>query len=89
MNCWDEVGEFSQRERRLVAKISGFNELAWGSKSVTIGHDLPGDEWQGAIQTAVKDFDTQPWMMQEYIPGRVVEHPYFDDETGEVKMINL
>ena len=87
VNCWDEVGEFSQRERRLVAKISGFNELAWGSKSVTIGHDLPGDEWQGAIQTAVKDFDTQPWMMQEYIPGRVVEHPYFDDETGEVKMM--
>ncbi len=87
VNSWDEVGTFSQKERRLVAKISGFNELAWGSKSVTIGHDLPGDEWQQAIETAIKDFDTQPWMMQEYQPGRVVEHPYFDDETGEVKVM--
>jgi len=87
VNSWNEVANFSQKDRQLVAKISGFNELAWGSKSVTIGHDLSGDEWKDAIETAINDFDAQPWMMQQYEPGRVVEHPYFEEETGEVKIM--
>ncbi len=87
VNTWSEVGDFSQKERRLVAKLSGFNELAWGSKSVTIGHDLSGEDWKVAIEQAVNDFDTQPWMMQQYQPGRVVEHPYFDEATGAVKIM--
>jgi len=87
VNKWDEVGGFSQKDRRLVAKISGFNELAWGSKSVTIGHDMSGDEWSDAIKNAVNSFDHEPWMMQEYHAGRVVEHPYFDEESGEVKIM--
>ena len=48
---------------------------------------MPGDEWRDAIHKAVKDFDTQPWMMQKFEQGRVVEHPYFDNETGEVKIM--
>ncbi len=87
VNHWSEVGDFSQKERRLVAKISGFNELAWGSKSVTIGHDMSGDDWSAAIETAVASFDHEPWMMQKYHTGRVVEHPYFDEESGEVKIM--
>ncbi len=87
VNSWQEVGEFSQRYRRLVAKISGFSELAWGSKSVTIGHDMSGDDWANALEQAVDSFDHQPWMMQQYQAGRVVEHPYFDQDTGEVKIM--
>lgn len=87
VNSWEEVGEFSQKDRQLVAKISGFNELAWGSKSVTIGHDLSGDDWRKAIKKAIDDFSTQPWMMQQYHPGRIVEQPYFDADTGEVKIM--
>ncbi len=85
VNSWQEVGMFSQKERQLVAKVSGFSELAWGSKSVTIGHDMAGDAWARAIEKALQDFPTQPWMMQEFKPGRVIEHPYFDAETGAVK----
>ena len=87
VNRWQEVGEFSQKDRRLVAKVSGFSELAWGSKSVTIGHDMPKQEWSAAIENAVSEFDSQPWMMQEYKAGRVIEHPYFDADTGEVKIM--
>ena len=87
VNKWSEVGDFSQKDRRLVAKISGFNELAWGSKSVTIGHDMSGDEWSAAIKKAVDSFNHEPWMMQDYHAGRVVEHPYFDQESGEVKIM--
>lgn len=87
VNSWDEVKGFSQAERRLVVKISGFSELAWGSKSVQIGHDLPGSEWGEVIDTAVGQFGESPWVMQEYHAGRIVEHPYFDAETGERKMM--
>ena len=87
VSSWSEVAAFSQKERHLVAKISGFNELAWGSKSVTIGHDMPAEEWSQAIENAVNDFDSQPWMMQQFKQGRIVEHPYFDNESGEVKIM--
>ncbi len=83
VNSWKEVGEFSQKERRLVAKVSGFSELAWGSKSVKIGHDMSRQEWADVVEDATYAFDHQPWVMQEYHAGRVVEHPYFDPETGE------
>jgi len=87
VNSWDEVKNFSQSERRLVVKISGFNELAWGSKSVQIGHDLPKDEWGAVIDKAIGQFGKSPWIMQEYHAGRVVKHPYFDAETGEKKVM--
>ncbi|MFC5051510.1 hypothetical protein ACFPK9_12935 [Rubritalea spongiae] len=87
VNCWDDVAEFSQKERRLVVKVSGFSELAWGSKSVQIGHDMPREDWAAAIERAVSEFDHQPWMMQVYHAGRIVEHPYFDPETGKEKLM--
>lgn len=87
VNSWKEVGEFSQKDRRLVAKVSGFSELAWGSKSVKIGHDMSRQEWADAVEDATYAFDHQPWVMQEYHAGRVVEHPYFDPETGEEKLM--
>lgn len=87
VNRWSEVGGFSQKDRRLVAKISGFNELAWGSKSVTIGHDMSGGDWSSAIENALDSYDREPWMMQEYHPGRIVEHPYFDKDSGEVRIM--
>ncbi|MDB4430109.1 hypothetical protein N9283_04830, partial [Akkermansiaceae bacterium] len=63
-------------------KISGFDERAWGSRGVLIGHDLPSEEWSAAISTAQDDFTTQPWVVQEFSETRLVEHPYFDPETG-------
>lgn len=82
VNSWDEVAEFSQKLRRLVLKISGFNELAWGSRGVFMGHDMPSDEWSQAVKKAQADFDAQPWVMQDFAEARLVEHPYFDSETG-------
>lgn len=87
VHSWREVAEFSQKQRELVVKISGFSELAWGSKSVAIGHDMPKDDWKQTIDTALEQYGSQPWLMQEFKPGRVVEHPYFDAETGEVKLM--
>ncbi|MGJ8696417.1 MAG: hypothetical protein ACSHYF_08860 [Verrucomicrobiaceae bacterium] len=87
VNSWDEVAEFSQKERRLVLKVSGFNELAWGSRGVIIGHDVSSGEWAESIRQATEDFDQQPWVMQEFSETRLVEHPYFDSETGEERLM--
>lgn len=85
VSSWDEVGEFSQKDRRLVLKISGFSELAWGSRGVTIGHDVPSEEWQSQVRDAQDQFESQPTVMQEFQETRLVEHPYFDPDTGERK----
>ncbi len=87
VSSWDEVGEFSQKDRRLVLKVSGFSELAWGSRGVTIGHDEPADEWKTAVTEALTEFDSQPRVMQEFEETKLVEHPYFDPETGERRIM--
>ncbi len=86
VNSWDEVAKFSQKLRRLVLKISGFHETAWGSRGVHIGHDLPQGEWDEKLRAAMADFEQQPWIMQEFREGRIVEHPAFQ-EDGSVEMV--
>jgi len=84
-HSWDDVADFSQKDRELVLKVSGFSELAWGSRGVYIGHDLPSTEWRNHLATATAAIDSQPRMMQEYHAGKIITHPYFDPETGEEK----
>jgi hypothetical protein len=86
VNSWEEVANFSQKERRLVLKISGFHETAWGSRGVHIGHDLSQAEWAEKVHAAMADFGKQPWIMQEFREGRLVEHPVFR-EDGSVEMM--
>ena len=49
---WQELKRFSQKQRELVLKISGFSEHAWGSRGVYVGHDLPASEWMAAVDRA-------------------------------------
>lgn len=87
VNDWSEVAAFSQKKRRLVLKISGFSELAWGSRGVIIGHDAPGNEWAKALERACAEFHTQPWILQEFREARLVDQPYYDPVTGSVEMM--
>lgn len=87
VSSWKDVEKFSQKDRRLVLKISGFNELAWGSRGVTIGHDVPSGEWSAALAKAQADFGTAPWMVQEFQETKLVEHPYFDPATGDLRIM--
>ncbi|MFD0895437.1 hypothetical protein KBB96_20125 [Luteolibacter ambystomatis] len=86
VNSWEEVAAFSQKERQLVLKISGFHETAWGSRGVYIGHDLPGTEWKARIDEALASADEQPWLLQEFREGRLIEHPVFNAD-GSVEMM--
>ncbi len=73
---WEELKKFSQRERELVIKISGFSELAWGSRSVKVGQDLSHEDWARAIEVALGDWERQPWILQRFHHSRVVEMDY-------------
>jgi hypothetical protein len=85
-HSWGEVANFSQKERQLVLKVSGFHETAWGSRGVFIGHDMPGPEWSQRLHTALEQSSEQPWILQEFREGRRVEHPVFR-EDGSVEMM--
>ncbi|MFT5471014.1 MAG: hypothetical protein ACI8UO_006147 [Verrucomicrobiales bacterium] len=81
---FEELGEFSQRERNFVLKISGFSEKAWGSRGVHMAADLSQTEWTGALKEAIDSFPTHPYILQEFHKGRLVEHPWVDEETQQL-----
>lgn len=85
VNSWDEVAEFSQKQRDLILKISGFSELAWGSRSVSLGSDLSHAEWKAALREALEGFGEHPYILQRFHKGRLVEQPYFDPTTGGLR----
>lgn len=87
INRWEELMNFSQKERHLVAKISGFHESAWGARGVYVGHDLSGSEWSSVIEKALSDFTKHPWILQQFVTGRIVEHPYFEEGTGNQRIM--
>ncbi len=81
---WRELAAASQRDRRYVVKPSGFSELAWGSRGVSIGHDLSQQEWARTLDDALASFDQVPWILQEFRKGRQVVLPYHDARTDEL-----
>src|SRR6478735_2228055 len=85
-HSWEEVANFSQKERKLVLKVSGFHETAWGSRGVFIGHDMPTSEWSERLHTALNQSSEQPWILQEFREGRRIEHPVFRDD-GSIEMM--
>lgn len=84
VNHWRELGGFSQRQRELILKISGYSELAWGSRGVDLAQDLSQGEWQRAIDRALEMFPNHPMLLQRFHKGRLVEHDYLDPASGEV-----
>ena len=84
-HSWEEVANFSQKERQLVLKVSGFHETAWGSRGVFIGHDMSSAEWSERLHAALEQSSEQPWILQEFREGRRIEHPvYREDGTVEL-----
>ena len=82
---WREAAKFSQKERDLLLKVSGFSPLGWGSRGVVLGADLPHSEWEKRIDHALANFAIQPTILQQFHKGSLFEHPYYDGESGEVR----
>ena len=82
---WREAIRFSQKDRDLLLKVSGFSPLGWGSRGVSLGADLAHAEWEKRIDNALTTFDSSPTIMQRFHKGKLFEHPYWDANSGELK----
>lgn len=82
---WSDLSAATQKQRHFVLKPSGFSELAWGSRGVSVGHDLPQHEWTAAIEAALAAFPRTPYVLQEFHKGRQYQVDYFDALSGEIR----
>ncbi len=82
---WRQLGDATQRERRLVIKPSGFSELAWGGRGVVVGHDQPAAAWRDALEAALEAFSSTPHIVQEFHVARRDEVTYFEEPSGAVR----
>jgi len=85
INDWREAGALSQKERDLLIKVSGFSPLGWGSRGVLVGSDVPQGEWERALDEALTTFQTSPRIVQRFHKARLIDHPYWDNATGETR----
>jgi hypothetical protein len=81
---WHEMAKFSQKQRELVIKISGFDAEAWGARSVTVGHDVSATEWAAALEHALGSFPSKPYILQRFHRSRVVETEWADLEKNQL-----
>lgn len=79
VGSWTELERATQKERQFVIKPSGFSELAWGSRGVSIGHDLPQAEWVDALRHALGSFPTTPYILQTFHKGRLFDMDFLDE----------
>ena len=78
---WSEMKKFGNKERELVIKVSGWSDQAWGSRGVSIGHDLSIDEWGAVIDHALTSFSRNPYLMQRFARAKVIAHPVWNEAT--------
>ena len=85
---WRELAKFSQKDRHLLLKVSGFSPLGWGSRGIALGSDLPHSEWEKRIEQALTNFENQPTILQRFHKGKLFEHRYWDNKSSELKTMN-
>jgi hypothetical protein len=82
---WREAAKFSQKDRDLLLKVSGFSPLGWGSRGIALGSDLAHAEWQKRIEHALATFESSPTILQRFHKGRLFEHSYWEPDSGDLK----
>lgn len=87
INGFSELKTFTQKERALVLKLSGFGERAWGSRSVTMGQDVSQTEWGQAVDEAIESFPTAPFVLQRFHPGKIVTHPWWNPDSDQIEIM--
>ncbi|MGF1529869.1 MAG: hypothetical protein ACFCU4_00740 [Puniceicoccaceae bacterium] len=77
---WEELANGTQKERNLILKISGFDESAWGARSVTLGSDVSREEWGRALIEATRSWPDAPYILQEYHKPIRQRHTLFSED---------
>jgi len=84
---WREAAKFSQKDRDLLLKVSGFSPLGWGSRGIALGSDLPHADWEKRMEHALATFESSPTILQRFHKGRLFEQSYWDPVSGELKVM--
>jgi hypothetical protein len=84
-HSWAEVGNFSQKRRNFILKVSGFSERAWGSRGVVVASDLPQREWQNELESALAAFPSQPHILQVFHAGRLFDAEFWTSAHDEIQ----
>jgi hypothetical protein len=79
---WHQLKLFSQKERELILKVSGFSEHAWGARGVYLGSDLSHAEWSEAVDRALRHFNESPFVLQRYEKPKVIQSHWWDFEKA-------
>lgn len=85
---WSELSEFTQSQRELVIKISGFSENAWGSRGVWVGSDLSKKEWTHVVEDSLRQFSSSPHILMRFVPGKTIPASWFNFETDSRERMN-
>jgi hypothetical protein len=64
--------------------VSGFSEQAWGSRGVSIGHDMSQVQWKETVTHALDMFEVSPSILQAFHKGRLVVVEYYDQVSGAI-----
>jgi hypothetical protein len=85
---WMQLNSLGKGERDYVVKPSGFSELAWGSRGVSIANDLTKENWDAALRDGLKSYEKTPYILQRFHKGRRVRVPYFDERTNSMRELD-
>lgn len=76
---WRELASLPLRERNWVLKSSGFDENAWGARSVTVGNDASQKEWATALDAALESgAQNKLYVLQDFKKPKRVDFRIFD-----------
>jgi len=84
---WRELSNAPRRERDLVLKASGFDENAWGARSVTVGSDSSSEEWAAAIDHALASAHEKNslFVLQRFKKPARLSHRVFDENGNAIE----
>jgi hypothetical protein len=86
IQSWSEMERFSQKQRDLVLKISGFSPDAWGARGVYVGSDMSAEDWTGRVRTALAEFTEHPRVLQRFVKGALAKQDYL---AGDEEIVTL
>ena len=84
LTAWQQLKSLSQKDRDLILKVSGFSENAWGARGVYLGSDLSQADWSVAVDSALKNFETSPSVLQRFHKPSQVDASWFDFTKNEL-----
>jgi hypothetical protein len=85
LNDWHGLKGLGKKAREYVLKPSGFSESAYGSSGVSMGHDLPEEEWAARVDEAMASFGQTPFILQKFHKAKQVRCRYYDFYDDTIK----